>query len=63
MTVHKLLTRKQVASIFSVTTTTVRNWQVSGLIKTHCVINGRPRYSQENVTQVSNLKNETNHAK
>ena len=47
----KLLTRKQVAEIFSVTPKTIKRWQEKKLVTPCCSVNGRPRYDQEALTQ------------
>lgn len=42
---EKLVSRKEVALHFGVTSDTVHNWQKKGIIVADCIINGRPRYN------------------
>ncbi|OLY91217.1 MerR HTH family regulatory protein [Cnuella takakiae] len=50
-----LLTRKEIACLFSVTPGTVKNWEKKNLIKPNVRINGRPKYLQEDVRRLANL--------
>jgi predicted site-specific integrase-resolvase len=58
--IEKLLSRKEVAEIFSVTPTTIRLWQINGVIHSYCNVNGRPRYHIDEINKVINLKTTSN---
>jgi predicted site-specific integrase-resolvase len=55
-----MLNRKQIAEMFCVTAQTVRLWEKKSLIKPCCHINGRPRYSKEEVNRLMNPKTGNN---
>ena len=52
----EILKRKQVAQIFGVAMNTVRVWERQGLISPCSHINGRPRYTMEEVNRLLNQK-------
>lgn len=60
--IDQSVTRNQIAKICLVTACTVRNWEKKGKLKVAYNINGRPRYSLEDVQALlSNSKNVTNY--
>lgn len=54
----KLLSRNEVSELLSVKSETVRKWQQRGKLKVHCTINGRPRYSTEDIEKLIIKKEE-----
>jgi predicted site-specific integrase-resolvase len=49
---QELFTRKQVAEIFQVTPRSVMIWQKKGKIKASLFVNGRPRYTIEEIQRI-----------
>jgi len=47
-----LLTKKQVAQIFSVSERTIYNWEKNKILSAVTRINKRPRYSKEEIDQL-----------
>lgn len=47
-----LMTRKQIATMFFVTSETVRNWERDGIIPVATRINGKPRYKKDDVNKL-----------
>lgn len=54
---NELFTRKETSSIFGVKHRTIWKWEKRGVIKPSLYVNGRPRYSIEEIERVASLKN------
>lgn len=51
-----LLTRKQIAAMFGIKPMSIWHWEKRGILKPALYVNGRPRYTVEDVAKVGTEK-------